>query len=75
MVDGEKTDMRKEVEINAFVTLDFIVDRVFRELNREEIMDIILRLDNHVCDFDFTAELVNRLIKTLRIDEPDWTPK
>jgi len=64
--------MRKEVEINAFVALDFIVDRVFKELNREEIMDIILRLDNHVCDFDFTVELVNRLIKTLRIDEPDW---
>lgn len=54
------------MKISADVSLDDLVDCLYAETNDEELMEVILDLDDQVCDVDFTKRLIIRLVGGLR---------
>ncbi len=56
------------IPIRADVRLVDLVDTIFDECDFEEIQQFILQIDERVCDFDFTIDLVCKLLSALSED-------
>jgi hypothetical protein len=50
------------------LTLEVNLDQIVRALSRDDAMELIQKIDLRFAECDFTIELINNLIKSLKPD-------
>ena len=66
--------MKNEIIVPTSIKIQSVLLRIARLGTTEEVKEAILYLDDQIADCDFTADIINTLIKSLREDDPDWEP-
>ena len=67
--------MNKEIIVPTFIKVQSVLFKFTRLATQDEVKEAILYLDDQMADCDFTADIINTLIKSLQEDEPGWEPK
>ena len=65
--------MRNYIEVGGVVDVKFEIDELINklcdDLTKEELEDLVLAIDECVCDYDFTESVANKFAERLAIDK------
>lgn len=69
----ENTHVDLPITINNSFSVRDLAFKLISNNNRESMKNLILQIDEIICDLDFTKDLVDTLVQIIRLDEPDWS--
>lgn len=74
--------MTIEISINPQISLDEIIDSIYRDCSHEDIIQFIIDLDLRVAEYEFTSSLIQKLRQSFEPDrvaelkeKPEHVPK